>query len=483
MVGNGQNVVKIGAVCLISYIIGIGLSPHILPIDFLTGYLAPFLPAETPNNASSKLIEHKAPTAPGSAPSVTTSPKQPEQSLPQKPEKSLPQHQPPPTEPLSEHATDYKRIVGIGIEGDDPFNGVDIIVHRNGEPDPCARQLAPLHHSRSNDGAPASTTDDLGQILSSASKALLHASDLLFEGNEKKLDDYQKYDLDAILTHALAVGSGPKSSDPASGAGPNSLLEDRGSTCGPTWQGGKHFLDVIPWASPMLRFCDMGHDRTPIQPDHTLMVRVPMSQSLPCHFHTREGVRITSLEQLARCAWEAKVPVEVCAEEELNADGTCATNIDGDGGNQRRELHLYAVPAGRVFIFAPKYVGEIFELPHVKVPQNLPVWLEVISLKPRVFDIYNFFDREESAAIVDKALKETSDTHRIKRSSTGASGYNVNSQRTSENGFDTHGKEAQAVKHRCMDVLGFDTYIESFTDGLQVLRYNKTTAYVPHLGE
>jgi hypothetical protein len=29
-----------------------------------------------------------------------------------------------------------------------------------------------------------------------------------------------------------------------------------------------------------------------------------------------------------------------------------------------------------------------------------------------------------------------------------------------------------------MKVLGFDTYIESFTDGLQVLRYNKTTAYI-----
>lgn len=29
-----------------------------------------------------------------------------------------------------------------------------------------------------------------------------------------------------------------------------------------------------------------------------------------------------------------------------------------------------------------------------------------------------------------------------------------------------------------MKVLGFDTYVESFTDGLQVLRYNKTTAYI-----
>jgi hypothetical protein len=105
-------------------------------------------------------------------------------------------------------------------------------------------------------------------------------------------------------------------------------------------------------------------------------------------------------------------------------------------------------------MFAPRHVGEIFELKHVSVPLDLPVWLEVISISPRVFDVFNFFDREESAAIVDRALAETSETHRMKRSSTGASGYNVNSKRTSENGFDTHGKVAQAVKRRCMNVLG-----------------------------
>ena len=69
----------------------------------------------------------------------------------------------------------------------------------------------------------------------------------------------------------------------------------------------------------------------------------------------------------------------------------------------------------------------------------------------------------------------------MKRSTTGASGYNLNSKRTSENGFDTHGKEAMVVKRRCMDILGFDTYVESLTDGLQVLRYNLTTGYYPHM--
>jgi hypothetical protein len=37
------------------------------------------------------------------------------------------------------------------------------------------------------------------------------------------------------------------------------------------------------------------------------------------------------------------------------------------------------------------------------------------------------------------------------------------------------------ILRRCFEVLGFDKYVESMADGLQVLRYNQTTAYVPHL--
>lgn len=434
--------VKVGALSLLAYIIGWALSPYIVPVDILSQKLAPFLPSTSngaPNTSS-------APT-PVTLPPVVM-PKQPT------------------VETNLKYAPSYKKLIGMNAQRGDPFEGVDIIVHRNGEPDPCARQqTVGVVESESPDVA--------GNTLSYSSKALLKSAELLYHGY-KPLDVFQKYDVDAVLTHALAVGIKGSS---------DALLEGKGSTCKPTWEQEKHFLNSAPDVSEMLKFCDMGKSKTPIQPDHSSLVQVPGFQSLPCHFHTREGVRITSLQQLAQFARGAKVPVEngECKEEDRNVDGSCGTNTQVTAEGGRRELHLYAVQAGRVFIFAPKYVGEIFELPHVEVPNNLPVWLEVISLKPRVFDIFNFFDKEESKAIVDKAIAETSETHRMKRSSTGASGYNVNSQRTSENGFDTHGKEAQAVKHRCMEILGFDEYIESFTDGLQVLRYNKTTAYIPHL--
>ena len=58
--------------------------------------------------------------------------------------------------------------------------------------------------------------------------------------------------------------------------------------------------------------------------------------------------------------------------------------------------------------------------------------------------------------LVDRALKETSESHRIKRSTTGAQGKSVNTRRTSESGFDTHGTVAVEVKKRCFKILGFD---------------------------
>lgn len=148
------------------------------------------------------------------------------------------------------------------------------------------------------------------------------------------------------------------------------------------------------------------------------------------------------------------------------------------------ELPLFAVQAGRVFLFAASYVGQKIVLPHVKGGDpSKPVYLEVLSVRPAVFDLHNFFSKDESAELVDRALKETKETHKIKRSTTGdkASTENVNQRRTSESGFDTNGKTSMLIKRRCFDVLGFDEYLEGHADGLQILRYNLTTAYIPHM--
>lgn len=99
----------------------------------------------------------------------------------------------------------------------------------------------------------------------------------------------------------------------------------------------------------------------------------------------------------------------------------------------------------------------------------------------RLPDIHNFFSGDEADKIVQNAINQKADSHKFKRSSTGSSGYNINPTRTSENAFDTHSKEAQTIKRRCLSTLGFDVYEEGVTDGLQVLRYNQTMAYIDHM--
>lgn len=235
------------------------------------------------------------------------------------------------------------------------------------------------------------------------------------------------------------------------------------STCGPT--------DLKkPVAPGFLGFCDRGEDKTPVLFDHDRLVKVPATNSYPCHFHTREGVRITSAKQFRELLTSAKA-APTCSPDE--SEEQCKT--------QTPSLNVYAVPAGRVFMFSPKFVGEIFEIPGVQGDRGAAISLEVLSLSPRVFDVHNFFSRDESANLVERALKETSESHKIKRSTTGATGNQVNSRRTSESGFDTHGKVAVAVKKRCFKILGFDEYVEGHGDGLQMLRYNLTTAYTPHM--
>ena len=308
--------------------------------------------------------------------------------------------------------TELEAITRLDEEDSSPLNGVSFQIHRNGDADPCG----------------------------SATVDLMDVEDAL--GRFKKCpESINKMDVESLLTSLFF----------------KVLPNDSCST-----------LDKENDPPGLLDYCDMGEDKTPILLDHKELVKVPQG-SFPCRFYTREGVRVTSLAQLADIARSKK---KTCSQEDKEI-------CDETDSNSR--VHLYAVPAGRVFMFAPKAVGEIFDLPHVNVTSGLPVFMKVISLNPRVFDIFNFFDKSESDDLVTRALAETSPSHRIKRSTTGTGENTVFAKRTSENGFDTHGMTAIKVKKRCMTLLGFDEYMEGHTDGLQVLRYNKTTAYVPHM--
>ena len=109
-----SKVVKLGIIGGLAYLIGIVVSPYILPIDFISSKLfnAPAQQFEEVNNVD-------APT-PATPPSAV-----------------------PETNILFEKT--YKSIVQFDYKND-PFDGVDIVVHRNGEPGKSALLFCCIIH-------------------------------------------------------------------------------------------------------------------------------------------------------------------------------------------------------------------------------------------------------------------------------------------------------------------------------------------------
>jgi len=293
------------------------------------------------------------------------------------------------------------------------FENIRFSIHRNGETEPCGH-----------------TTVTLSDAL-----AKLNIEE---GGLPDSFDKMSRYELDQLLTASIGKHALRTSACGVEKAPPEIKWKRR-----MTWGRGENYrIEGID--SQLLTYCDMGEEHTPILPDHDQLKKIMTNgvNSYPCHFHTREGLRFTAYQQL----------VDYIQQQKLQSDHEEECSVGDDGmsvcseSHKMFDVHLYAVPAGRPFVFAPSFIGEVFEISHVTPKSEKPISLVVMSLSPRVFDVLNFFDNDESKAIVAKALAETSDTHRIKRSSTGASGYNLNSQRTSENGFDTHGKTAIVVK-------------------------------------
>jgi len=142
---------------------------------------------------------------------------------------------------------------------------------------------------------------------------------------------------------------------------------------------------------------------------------------------------------------------------------------------------VFWVQHGRLFMWPTYEIGHQVQIRHIGMPTGKPIVLETVSQRPRIFRLQNFFTDAEADILIKNALSITDDDFKLKRSSTGAQGYNVDSYRTSEGAFDTNSATAMAIKKRGFDLLGIFPYDESFADGLQILRYNQTSAYIQHM--
>lgn len=143
---------------------------------------------------------------------------------------------------------------------------------------------------------------------------------------------------------------------------------------------------------------------------------------------------------------------------------------------------LFLVPPDRHFVWPTFGVGHRVELPGVAsaCPGN-PIVLTTLAESPRVFEVENFLSEQDADDLVAFTLAIDDDVYGLKRSTTGAKGSEVSSQRTSENAFDTSSPIAMRLKRRVFDVLGMRPYDEELADGLQVLRYNRSRAYIPYV--
>jgi hypothetical protein len=130
--------------------------------------------------------------------------------------------------------------------------------------------------------------------------------------------------------------------------------------------------DIAP---DLAGFCDMGPERTVEQPDIDHLVRLSGTDTLPCRWRTRAGVRIATLSQLLRLL------DEVSSSSSSSSAG--AASID-----------LYGVPAGRHFHFAPSHVGDVLDLPHC------PCRLSVLSVNPAIFELHDFLSSDDTAEML-----------------------------------------------------------------------------------
>ena len=198
-----------------------------------------------------------------------------------------------------------------------------------------------------------------------------------------------------------------------------------------------------------------------------------------------EVMTLTKAQCSSRASFEAQISLAVCGDvvscDARDAAGRVVSSCEElvafatEPGVQPVGLPLvYGVPRSMRFVFACEGVGYARSLPHVGVT------LRTLSLTPRLFAVEQYLDEATADNVVRDALAIDDDEHRLMRSSTGPSGYQTSSVRTSENAWLKHSKAAMNLKRRAFTMLGFPAYDEDLADGLQVLRYNASKAYVAH---
>ena len=125
--GIGIGVAMKTAVACAAYLLGIATSPFVIPADY---FASPGVVSVNPAVSNDTTVPPRQPDNPRVDSSTSSVPDVPTETIS-------------PPGGLSPLEMSYVSLLDFGTHGGvDPFAGVEIFVHRNGEPDPCSRQQA-----------------------------------------------------------------------------------------------------------------------------------------------------------------------------------------------------------------------------------------------------------------------------------------------------------------------------------------------------
>merc|ERR1712086_488596 len=99
--------------------------------------------------------------------------------------------------------------------------------------------------------------------------------------------------------------------------------------------------------------------------DHTTIDQLLSPNTLPCRFYTRDGGKIDDLNQLKNMYVNSsrRRPSSSlsnsCTLHHSPDDTACSENgVVDQGVDENEELHVYAVPSGRLFIYTPSFYAK-----------------------------------------------------------------------------------------------------------------------------
>ena len=123
------------------------------------------------------------------------------------------------------------------------------------------------------------------------------------------------------------------------------------------------------------------------------------------------------------------------------------------------------------------FVWPAFEAGHItttSVLSSRKVTVKTLSLKPGVFELSNFLESSEASEVVEQ------NRPKIKPSEVGLVGRTGDKTRTSSNSWDTSSATARLLIERAFRLLKIDPNPQ-LEDGLQVLHYEPSQWYKPHV--